>query len=51
LTKPLYEAQRGEKGNSWYGKRSKKRPLKKLRGHSKMPLLARCDEALLPICT
>jgi hypothetical protein len=45
--------QKRESGNPWYGERSKKRPLKKLRGHLQMPHseLARCDEALLPICT
>jgi hypothetical protein len=32
--KPLYEATKGESRNPLYGERSKKRPLKKLRGHS-----------------
>jgi hypothetical protein len=35
--------ERVENRKPWYGERSKKRPLKKLRGHSQMPLLWACQ--------
>jgi hypothetical protein len=45
LAKPLYEITKGrgwENENPWCGERSKKRPLKKVRGYSQMPLLWAC---------
>jgi hypothetical protein len=35
---PFMKPQRKANRNPWYGERSKKRPLKKLRGHSQTPL-------------
>jgi hypothetical protein len=51
LGKPLYEdTKTGEQKPMIWGK-EQKRPVKKLRGHSQTPLLASCDETLLPLCT
>jgi hypothetical protein len=43
LAKPFMKPQRGEDSNPWYGERSKKRPLKRLRQHSQKPLLWACQ--------
>jgi hypothetical protein len=42
----------GENRNPQYGERSKKCPLRRLRGHTQMPCygFVRYDEALLSIC-